>query len=275
METKVNGTSPYSGNGSTTQASIDAPLTQVYQTRDYTKFRNLHGNRIIRLAHVKRLTESFSDKQLICPIIVNDSYEIIDGQHRFMVCKELDLPIHYVKVKNYGLKEVQKFNSNNAVWNKREYLESYCSLGLRPYLEFKRFAAMFPNFPLTVCGMLLSGRAGVNTQASRAEGHFPKKDFETGNFIIKDFERAVKYGHRIEHFASHYKGYTKPLFVRTLMQVFKNKEYSHDTMVKKLKTAGNTKLNDQKTVKQYLYLLEEIFNYKNRSKINLHINKNG
>lgn len=271
---KTNGTVLYSGTA--TQANVDAPLTQVYQTRDYSKFQSLHGNRMLNLAHIKRLTDSMSQKQLVCPIIVNHNFQIIDGQHRFTVCKELSLPVYYIKVDSYGLKEVQVFNSNSAVWNKRDYLESYCQLGLRPYLEFKRFAAMFPEFPLTVCGMLLSGRAGVNTTASRAEGHFPRKDFENGNFIIKDFEKAVKYANRIMHFQTFYKGYTKPTFVRTLIQLFKNKEYSHEVMIKKLKAPGNTRLNDQKSVKQYLFLLEEIFNYKNRDKKNLHIiNKNG
>lgn len=265
--------SPYPSNGSTTQANVDAPLTQVYLTRDYDKFRTLQGNRFLRLAHVKRLAESFSEKQLVCPIIVNDNYEIIDGQHRFMVCKELELPIHYIKVNNYGLKEVQKFNSNNAVWNKREYLESYCAIGLRPYLEFKRFAAMFPDLPLTACGMLLSGRANMNTNAARSEGHFPKKDFENGHFVVKDFDRAVKYARRVMDFRPYYKGYIKPVFIRTLIRLFGNKDYSHDIMIKKLKSPGNSRLSDQKTVKQYLLLLEDIFNHKNREKKNFHISK--
>lgn len=265
---KTNSVSPYPNNGST-QANIDAPLTQVYQTRDYDKFRNIHGNRILNLAHVKRLTDSMAQKQLVTPIIVNENFEITDGAHRFTVCKELSLPVYYIVVKGYGLKEVQMLNSNNTVWNKRDYLESYCQLGLRNYIEFKRFAALFPDFQLTVCGMLLSDKAQINSSTSTKKGVFPAREFESGKFVITDFAKAQKMGNRIKDFQPYYKGFCKPAFVRALMVAFKNKNYSHDIMMKKLKAPGNQRIQDQPSVTAYLLLLEDIFNYKNRNKVSL------
>lgn len=257
-----------SKNGSTHKT--DAPMTSVYMTREYDKFKFMHGNRNVNLAHVKRLTDSFSQTQLVSPIIVNDKFEIIDGQHRWMVCKELSLPLYYIVIKNYGLKEVQIFNSNASVWNKRDYLESYCQLGLRHYLEFKRFAALFPDFQLTVCGMLLSDKASINKKEGK--GAFPAKDFEIGKFIVTDFTKAVKIGNRVMDFRPHYKGFSRPSFVRALMIVFKNKKYSHETMIKKLKLPHNTRLSDQPSITAYVLLMEEIFNYKNVNKVSLRYN---
>lgn len=269
METST-AISPGKANGSYTQANIDAPLTTVYQTRDYHKFKPLHGNRIINLAHVKRLTESFALNHLVSPIIVNDKFEIIDGQHRFMVCKELEFPLYYIIIKSYGLKEVQVFNTNNSVWTKRDYLESYCQLGIRQYLEFKRFASIFPDFQITVCGQLLTDRKRLNgLEKNMGDGRFGRKDFEAGNFQVHDFEKAVKNGKRIMDFKIYYKGYARSCFVAALLSIFKNKNYSHDIMIKKLKTTGNIRLQDMPNTKSYLNLIEEIFNYKNRNKVSL------
>lgn len=264
--------SPAHKNGST-QANVDAPLTQVYQTRDYAKFKNIHGNRMLNLAHINRLKDSMSQKQLMSPIIVNDAGEICDGFHRFTVCKELSLPIYYIVVKGYGLKEVQMLNTNNTVWNKRDYLESYCQLGYRHYLEFKRFASIFPDFQITVCGVLLTDRPSINSAGNGKRGVFPAKEFESGKFQVSDFDRAVKMGKRILDFRPHYKGYCKPTFVRALMIAFKNKNYSHDIMIKKLKAPGNLKLQDMPSIRAYLLLLEDIFNYKNRNKASLRYSK--
>ena len=43
-----------------------------------------------------------TEKLLMCPIIVNENYEIIDGQHRYSASKELGLPIRYIVGEGYG-----------------------------------------------------------------------------------------------------------------------------------------------------------------------------
>lgn len=247
----------------------NSQILQVYETKNYDKFKPLHGNRTLGLAHIKRLTDSFKTTQLICPIIVNESFEVIDGQHRLTVCKELKLPVHYIVIKGYGLKEVQVFNSNNQKWTKKDYLESYCQMGLRPYLQFKQFMTQFPNFQITVCGQILMDRAEVNrTLGTKKTGRFHSKEFEEGKLVIADIVKAIITAKKIMDFAPFYKGYTRKAFVAALIQIFKNKKYDHDIMLKKLKSCP-VKLVDLPNSVSYQLQLEEIYNYKNRNQVSL------
>ena len=60
----------------------------VLSTTDYAKFKTLQGNRDVNKLHVSRLKESFKTAYLLSPIVVNQYYEIIDGQHRYEAAKE-------------------------------------------------------------------------------------------------------------------------------------------------------------------------------------------
>jgi hypothetical protein len=50
------------------------------------------------------------------PIIVNERMEIVDGQHRFTICKELNLPIHYIAGQNWNISEIRQINSVQKSW---------------------------------------------------------------------------------------------------------------------------------------------------------------
>ena len=69
----------------------EAPMVnnsnQVQTTSNYSLFTSLEGNRNVNKLHVKRLKESMQKKYLFTVIIVNEKYQIIDGQHRFTACK--------------------------------------------------------------------------------------------------------------------------------------------------------------------------------------------
>lgn len=87
---------------------------QVCQTNDYSLFKTLKGNRSINQAHLYRLTKSIKEKYLLSPIVVNEHFEIIDGQHRFNAAKANNLPINYMIAVGYGLNEVQILNTNSS-----------------------------------------------------------------------------------------------------------------------------------------------------------------
>ena len=76
------------------------------------------------------------ENYLFTIIIVNENYEIIDGQHRFDVIKELGLPLNYVICGGYGLNEVHILNQNSKTWNVDDYLDGYCLLGYTDYLKY-------------------------------------------------------------------------------------------------------------------------------------------
>ena len=48
-------------------------VNQVLKTNDYSMFKHMNGNRNINKLHLKRLTESMSEKYIEVPIIVNSN----------------------------------------------------------------------------------------------------------------------------------------------------------------------------------------------------------
>jgi hypothetical protein len=135
---------------------------QVHTTTDYFLFKSIDGNRNKNLIHINRLKKSMSENYLFTIIIVNEKYEIIDGQHRFDVIQELKLPLHYVICKGYGLSQVHILNQNSKTWNMDDYLEGYCSLGYADYIKYKAFKEDYNighNETLTLlCGVSKGGK---------------------------------------------------------------------------------------------------------------------
>ncbi len=99
----------------------------IESTENYTLFKTIDGNRKVRSAHVKKLKESIViDPRtiLFAPILVNEKYQVIDGQHRLEAIKQLGLPVYFIRHKGLGLDIVQKLNSNAKQWQPIDYWPS-------------------------------------------------------------------------------------------------------------------------------------------------------
>ena len=86
-------------------------INTVYETKDYKTFSFLSNNRNISNHHVNRIINSMKKKRLISPILVNENFQIIDGQHRFLAQKQLKFSIPFVVQEGYGDQETQMFYS--------------------------------------------------------------------------------------------------------------------------------------------------------------------
>jgi ParB-like chromosome segregation protein Spo0J len=58
------------------------------ETKQYTKFNILDHNRELNNTNLKKIEESILEKGLQVPIIIDENYNIIDGQHRFYVLQK-------------------------------------------------------------------------------------------------------------------------------------------------------------------------------------------
>lgn len=256
-------------------AGANKVINQVYETTDYTLFKTLQGNRAINMPNIRRLKDSFLKKQLENPIIVNEKFEIIDGQHRFRVCKELGLPVHYMICNNFGLKEVQMLNSNMSNWKREDYLKAYCDMGIEPYLKFRSFMNDFPEFGIASSEALLTQKLSGGhiarqdkVHSTNASGSIAIKYFENGDLVIPDLELSYKQAKMILQIKPFYNGFYRSVFVRAMIGLFRNPNYDHATFIKRLETQPNS-LGHCSTVAQYRELIEEIYNYRARNKVSL------
>lgn len=117
---------------------------EVYKTKDYDKFKFLQRNRNTTKLHIRKLVDSISENNLleIHPIIVNESFEILDGQHRLEACKILNEYIYYKifhGTREEGLKAIFSLNGSQKTWHAHDYLK-FCADDpkIKDLLEFKK-----------------------------------------------------------------------------------------------------------------------------------------
>lgn len=129
------------------------------QTTDYSRFKLLHSNRQISRGLVDRLKGSIEKIgfQKSREILVNDKFEIIDGQHRFTACQELGIPVPYQIRERNRISDndiMIELNSKQNVWRLSEYIGHYAKEGVRCYkyiLEFEEKYHLGISNSISIC----------------------------------------------------------------------------------------------------------------------------
>lgn len=222
-------------------------------------FKTLVGNRNVNPLHLSRLKDSMKKNHLFTIITVNEKFEIIDGQHRYNACKDLNLPINYVIVPGYGLSEVQILNENSKTWNANDYLNGYCNLGYPEYLKYKRFLEKY-GFPHKVNLCLLEGIKGDGGNATER--------FKSGGFVVREESFAYEVANKIKLVKNIYAGAERFGFALAFVSCLKRPSFSFDEFMDRMKYKSSM-LVDCTTVNAYLALIEEIYNFRRKEKVNL------
>lgn len=248
-------------------------VNQVLMTNDYSMFAQIEGNRVVNKLHVERLKTSFQKNYLMSPIIVNQNYEIIDGQHRFNAAKVLGLPINFIVINGYGLREVQTLNTNMKNWKKEDYLHAYCDLGYEEYLKMRQFMCDFPDFGIAVSEQILTNSVGgVNNRgyAAKIDGKEAGRlrNFQEGEFRVAVLDLAYENAEKIMMIKQYYDGFNRSVFVASMIGMFKHENYNHSQFIQKLKNNPSA-LSHCSNVTQYKILIEEIYNFRSREKVSL------
>lgn len=241
-----------------TQRQKDNAVTQVFETTNYSKFKFLSGNRPLKRHHLNRLKASFEIRDLQVPIVVNENFEIVDGQHRYEVQKELGLPVVYIKKSGFGLKEVHTLNTSRRNWGIKDFMNSYADLGMEEYVEYREFWKKYKFGHKETLQMLLG--------LTYTPGPNWIEPFYDGRFKIKDLEKAEENAEKILMVRDFYPyGYRRRMFVLAMLRLFLHPEYDHVEFLLKLKYQRE-KLYEANTVDGYLELIENIYNYKRQGK---------
>lgn len=255
-----------------TQSSQE--VNKVYKTNDLSIFNQIEGNRPPNPQHIRRLSQSIKDNGLLCnPILVNEKMEVIDGQHRLLAAKDAKSEIYYVILKGYDLKEVHALNLNQKNWNKKDFLNGYADLGVYSYVKLKEFTQKNNDFNLTVCIALCSN---LSTAGANISHKFRKKFtvlnqrevFEEGTWKIRNIELAQENADKIRLIKPYYDGYNRSTFIGTMLTIFINENFDFNEFMHKLRLQP-TALVHCTNRSQYKMLIEDIYNYRSRNKVNL------
>ena len=237
----------------------DKTVMEVKVTTDYERYSFMYGNRNIKPAHKRKLKASFMIRQLPIPIVVTRKYEIIDGQHRYEVCKELKFPLYFIIIKEANLSDVQRLNEKVQKWSPNDYLHCYMSQGIEVYFKYKEFRDVFRFSHNESLTLLYKGKSAAYSGACQ--------DFRSGDLKI-DIKTGRILADKILLAEPYYPECRRRYYVLAMIECFKNKQYDHNLFIKKLSMQWAKMLN-QSSTDDYLKIIEKIYNYQNRNKLRL------
>lgn len=249
---------------------------RVNMTADLSIFTFLDGNRPPNPQHIKRLAASIKRYgMLVNPILVNEHHEIIDGQHRYLAAKEMNAPVYYIIVRGYDLEQVHTLNMNQKNWTVKDFLNGYADMGLKDYIILREFWHKHNWMSLSNAIAICSNISTYNSFTSPIQVHASgktenrSKDFRAGTWKVGNMQLAETNALKIKSIEPFFPdGYNDTGFIGTMLMLFKNENYNHEKFIKKLKLQ-KTALTKCAKREQYKLLIEGIYNYKSRDKVNL------
>lgn len=228
---------------------------KVYVTKNYSLFHTVRGNRLIspknKKAKEKTMLE-IAKEDFGTPILVDSSFGLIDGQHRYEARKQLNWPIYYMVVPEVTLKEIQVMNSAQTNWTMADFIWSLSDMGNENY---SRFIEMYNKYSKKFGIYALLGLCSQDNM----------KAVQGGEMILS--EEQVKITSKICDYllevAEYFKDATKIKFCRAYKKALKADGFSHKYFVGKL-SKKRTELYSCTRPEQYLALIESIYNFNNK-----------
>ena len=103
---------------------------------------------------------------------------------------------------------------------------------------------------------------------SSKTGAITVRTFEEGNLIFDDLSKSCELADAIMEFKEVHPFFTNSMFVRAVIHMLTVEGYDNSKMVSKIKTHGGV-LKQYSNTRQTLEFLEEVYNFKNQTKISL------
>lgn len=247
---------------------------KVYHTTNYNAFKIIKGNRKLNQNKIIRIKDAINgslDMLRFCPIIVDSEMNVIDGQHRLQICKDMKRPVYYV-ISTYKvtLRNVARLNANTEKWKTIDYITCWIQNGDQGYVKAKEIVEDSGIGYAVILGLLHNGNA--STYKDTVEDDSKKSQHQ----LVKD--GILKISHLtytellIDEFKkvrNHCDGAGNRSLISAIERLIEYGEYKSDVMIKKIEDS-NMRIEARSSPKDYLKQIEEIYNFRNSKRVILH-----
>ena len=232
-------------------AKTNDSLPVIKKTNDYSIFKRVQGNRNPNKAHIKRLIDSFSEDSSCIkynPILVNEDFMVVDGQHRLEALKKAELPVYYVMAEGIGLIETQMLNKLSKPWSPMDYAKSYAELGNKHYEAYISFKHEYKlNHDVLMRYLSL-------------DNPITAEMFRSGKFKAQNLEQSKDLCNCLESIGIYHKRNKIRSFALGFKTVWENPKYNHERLIMKLEQQPNV-LQDRALPEDYIRDIEALYNH--------------
>lgn len=153
---------------------------KVKFTTDYKMFRTMPENRIVKQARVAKIIMSFRKVGYIpIPIVVNERYEVIDGQGRLSACQQLGIPVSYMVIPGIGVEEMRELNRWLVKWVVGDDIRSYAASGMLPYIYLTQLIKEYRRFNLDIIYFAIHLRGASSSDISAGNLECTEQQYNT------------------------------------------------------------------------------------------------
>jgi len=218
------------------------------ETKEYGKFKFLKTNRTLKESNVKKIQESIQEWGYIPgrPILVDEDFNIVDGQHRFEALKNLDLSIHYEVIKGNVIAKTMALNSRQSPWQIKDYVKSYSDQNIDCYRRMWKFEEKYKlgmSNTITLC--MGSKKSPSNSIRKGILFLFEEQSDEIADYLMSVEKLPF---------------YKTDKFVKSIFIAYKKLDEKHMSILR----TNILKVPRCASVSDYLIAFENIINYKKR-----------
>ena len=241
--------------------------SDVMKSSDYEKFSILEQNRVVNDKHVNELVVSIQNNGQLTPIIVNEKFEIIDGQHRFDACKILKQSVMYLISYKTSINEVILMNNTQKSWKLPDYLRCFSDNQWHNHETYQKVDKFMREHDLKLTTCILG-----NATALQGQGLI---SFRKGTYKIGNLARAqaiAKILSEIKSFAPDLVGSDR--FCRSYCKLSLEPKWDHDSAVYQIKKYRR-KYDGASSKEEALQGLLAVYNYNQLKSKKISIRKEG
>lgn len=218
----------------------------------YGEYKFFEANRAISQSNLEAIADDIETTYLLdlYPIVTDAEKAIIDGQHRFLVAKNLMLPFYAIQSDMVTVEDIALANNNTLPYTIDDVRHVYANLGLSSYAHINQFVLENPNLSTGFCATLL-------------DAGYSKQSFLDGYFSINRPEYAQVVASYIRDFAKVHRFVSRSVYTAALANLALNPLYEHSKMLKRLEHAP-TKLFRCNSLSEAFEILTDLYNYQVR-----------
>ena len=234
---------------------------KIYTTTDYEGFIFTDWNRNVSNARVVKMIESIKNVGWLPePVLVNENFEVIDGQSRVKALEKLNMPVRFCIKKGVGRKECQALNLFQKNWSTMDFVESYIADNNDNYIWLKLMLKQYKD--LTNSVVFSVAVTGGSEAAIGASDIF--KTLESGTLKVSNAgrERADKALFYLSRFVdtAAYLGGRKDKLYSAVMFMYLLDGVDPERLCKVINNARYDGLVSSSTVEGYLLQFEGLYN---------------
>lgn len=235
--------------------------TNIYETTDYNLFVFPEWNRDVSNARVVKMIESINTVGwLEQPVLVNEKYEVIDGQSRVKALEKMGLPVQFIIKPGIGRKECQNLNRFQKNWSTMNYIDSYAFDGNDNYVWLKNMLKEYRD--LTSAVVFTVAVSGGTSHAIGAAEYYQiieKGEVDVSGEKRKAAEAAMFYLSRFVE-TVRYLGGRKDKFFSAIMFLYLLDTIDNERLYKTVNNARFDRLVSSSTVEGYLRQFDSLYN---------------